>query len=529
MILDNIINILIITGTSSFPIISKIIKTVKTYQIDIVKAPITISAFLTEDNVIDLLNNNPIAKYDLILLPGFVQWDTSKLEDKFKVKIKKGPEFASDLPFILKNLENITLSGKLPANKLIKISGEKEYNIILEEQKKIAEKQIDSTSFYINKKKGDIMISPHLPPPIIAEIVNCTERSEKNILKKVKYYIESGADIIDIGCVSNKPYPERIAKIIEIIRSNFEVLISIDSMDKSELMAGVDAEIDMILSLDFGNYMDFLDIPKTIPIVILPTDIKKSYFPKNPIERIKNLMKLTKILHENGFEKLIADPLLETPISPGICNSLEAYILYNKMVSEGNNISLKLPLFFGISNVVELMDIDSVGINGLLASIAIELGVGILFTVEHSVKLMGGISELKESVKLNYLANFRKSPPINQGITVFKSKGKTRQKIPTIDTSNTLSVESENTDYIPDKKGYFRIYAKPYTKEIYLLFFSNENILLKTLVGNNAEALCKKFIQYGLTDNIEHLNYLGRELQKAQICLELNKPYIQDE
>ncbi|TFG18423.1 MAG: dihydropteroate synthase-like protein [Promethearchaeota archaeon] len=527
MILDK--NILIITGTSSFSIISKIIKPIKNYKIDVFKAPITISAFLTKDIVIDILKKISVSNYDLILLPGFVQWDTNKIEEKFKVEIKKGPEFASDLPFVLKNLENITLSGKLPANKLIEISGEKEYTNILEEQKRLAQREISSNSFYINKRKTNVMISPYLPPPIIAEIVNCTERSENKILKKVKHYVESGADIIDIGCVSNNAYPERIPTIIKTIRRNFDVLLSIDSMDKSEIMAAINADIDMILSFDLGNYKDFLDIPKTIPIVILPTDMKKAYFPKNPKERVENLFKLTQILQDNGFQKLIADPLLETPISPGICNSLDSYMLYNKMVGEKSNKSLKLPLFFGISNVVELMDIDSVGINGLLASFAIELGIGVLFTVEHSVKLMGGISELKESVKLNYLAHYRKSPPINQGITIFKSKGKTRQKIPKIDLTNALNVKSKNTNYNPDVNGYFRIYVEPYAKKIYLLFYSNENVLLKTLIGTNAEALCKKFIQLGLTKNNEHLNYLGRELERAQICLELNKPYIQDE
>lgn len=522
-------NILIITGTSSFPIISKIIKPIKTYQIDVFKAPITISAFLTQEIVIDILNKISLSKYNLILLPGFVQWDTSKIEERFKVEIRKGPEFASDLPFILKNLENITLSGKFPANKLIEISGKKEYNSILEEQKKFTEKEIGNYSFYINKEKADVMISPYLPPPIIGEIVNCTERSEQNILKKVKHFIESGADIIDIGCVSNKNFPERIPSIIETIRSNFDVLLSIDSMDKSEIKAAVDAEIDMILSFDLGNYKELLDIPKTIPVVILPTNLKKAYFPKNPKDRVENIFKLTKILQDKGFQKLVADPLLETPISPGICNSLESYLLYNKMVSQKNNKSLRLPLFFGVSNVVELMDIDSVGINGLLASIAIELEVGILFTVEHSVKLFGGVSELKESIKLNYLAKYRKSPPINQGITIFRSKGKTRQKMPKIDLTNSISVISEYPHYLPDKNGYFRIYVDPYPKRIYLLFYSNNNVLLKALFGTNAEALSKEFIQLGLTDNIEHLNYLGRELQRAQICLELNKPYIQDE
>ncbi|GAG01587.1 unnamed protein product, partial [marine sediment metagenome] len=230
-----------------------------------------------------------------------------------------------------------------------------------------------------------------------------------------------------------------------------------------------------------------------------------------------------------GFKKLIADPLLETPITPGICNSLEAYFLYKKQVVKEINKNLELPLFFGISNVVELMDIDSVGINGLLASIAVELDMGILFTVEHSTKLMEGVRELKESVKLNYISKYKKTPPINHGINVFRAKGKTNQVLPELDTSDAINVKEYTYDYIPDKNGYFKFYVNHYSKEIYVLFFSNDDNLLKTLIGNNAEALSKKVLELNLTTNLEHINYIGRELAKAELCLNFGKPFLQDE
>jgi dihydropteroate synthase-like protein len=465
----------------------------------------------------------------LILLPGFVQWDSSDLEEKFSIKIRKGPEFASDLPITIKYLENQDLSNKEPANRLLEISGESKFSEILEEQLELAKNEIGVHTYYLNEKKSNIIIGRNMPPPIIAEIVNCTEKSDEHILKKALHYINSGADIIDIGCVANKPNPDRIKEIIKLIRSKHDNFISIDSMVPEEIYAAADENIDLILSLDLGNYEKLLNLPKNIPIVILPTNIREAYFPKDPETRVKNLFKLTKRLQQNGFKKLIADPLLETPISPGICNSLEAYFLYKKKVKENKNGTLELPVFFGISNVVELMDIDSVGINGLLASIAIELDMGILFTVEHSTKLMGGVRELKESVKLNYLAKYKKTPPINQGIQVFKAKAKLNQEMPKINEDNAIIMNKLIPDYIPDTKGYFRIYVNHYTMKIYVLFYSNDDKLLQTFIGENAEALSKKIIQNGLTKDMYHLNYLGRELKKAEICIFLGKPYIQDE
>jgi len=484
---------------------------------------------LSENLVRDILKETTLNEYNLILLPGFIQWDTTKLEEEKSIEIKKGPEFASDLPMILKHIDSVKLSNKTAANRVLEISGEQDYEEIVKQQINIAKENLGLHTFYINEHTSNIIIGNNLPPPIIAEIVNCPEKSNDAIIRKVNHYIESGADIIDIGCVANKPYPERIKEIVNLIRNNFNVLISIDSMEKTEILSAVDEGVDLILSLDLGNYKDFLHLPRAIPIVILPTNIKAAYFPKEPEIRVKNLFKLTQELKQNGFKKLIADPLLESPINPGICNSLEAYFLYKKQVVKKENKDMELPLFFGISNVVELMDIDSVGINGLLASIAVELDMGILFTVEHSTKLMEGVRELKESVKLNYISKYKKTPPINQGINVFKAKGKTSQTLPEFDTSDITNVKEYALGYVPDIKGYFKFYVNHYTKEIYILFFSNEDILLKTLIGNNAEALSKKVLELNLTTNLQHINYVGRELTKAEMCLNYGKPFIQDE
>jgi len=472
----------------------------------------------------EVLSSRSISEFNLILLPGFVQWDTRRLEEEFSILIRKGPEFASDLPMVFNKIEDINLSNTLPANRLIQTSGEAFYDEIKSKKYEIAKENLGKSIYYINEKKSNILIGRGLPPPIIAEIVNCTGKNDTSIIKKAQHYINSGAAVIDIGCISNKPKPERVREIIQLLHEEFSVLLSIDSMEPSELHAAVDEGIDMILSLDMGNYKEMQNIPKDIPIVILPTNVREGYFPREPKIRVENLGNLTKKLHNLGFKRLIADPLLETPISPGISNSLEAYFLYNR-----SRVDTKLPLFFGISNVVELMDIDSVGINGLLASIAIELGAGILFTVEHSTKLFGGVKELSECIKLNYIANYKKTPPINQGIRIFKAKGKTKQKIPKIMKKNAIEVEMDKNDYVPDEKGYFKCYVNHYSTKIFLLFYSNEHKLRYTLMGSRAEDISKKVLELKLTENLSHINYLGRELTKAEYCLYTGKPYIQDE
>ena len=203
--------------------------------------------------------------------------------------------------------------------------------------------------------------------------------------------------------------------------------------------------------------------------------------------------------------------------------------VYKRKVNSPAHQELELPLFFGISNVVELMDIDSVGINGLLASIAIELDMGILFTVEHSAKLTFGVKELADCVKLNYVAKYKKSPPINQGIRIFKAKGKIYQEMPIIGENNSILVSANEKEYEADENGYFKIHVNHYSGKIYVLFFSNDHALLHSFIGEHGESLSKKIIGMNLTKNLYHLNYLGRELSKAEYCLTSGKPYVQDE
>jgi hypothetical protein len=112
---------------------------------------------------------------------------------------------------------------------------------------------------------------------------------------------------------------------------------------------------------------------------------------------------------------------------------------------------------------------------------------------------------------------------------MFKAKGKINQEIPYIDEKEAIYTEIENSKYIPDNAGYFRFYVDHYSRKIYVLFYSNKDELVNLIIGNNAETLSKKIIELGLTYDKYHLNYLGRELSKAEFCLYTGKPFIQDE
>ncbi|MHA2344228.1 MAG: hypothetical protein ACXADW_20370, partial [Candidatus Hodarchaeales archaeon] len=76
------------------------------------------------------------------------------------------------------------MSNTIPANKLIETSGRVLYNEIVRKQYDNARENLGAHTFYINEKKSKLIIGRNLPPPIIAEIVNCTDKSDKSIIKK---------------------------------------------------------------------------------------------------------------------------------------------------------------------------------------------------------------------------------------------------------------------------------------------------------------------------------------------------------
>jgi len=523
------INILIITGIQSYATAKKIAEEIKFHNIKVIKATISVSAFLPEKLAYQILLDENLKNIDIVLLPGFIQWDTKSLEEKFLLPIRKGPRFLSDLPIILKYIEDLELSNKIPACDLLKFSGEDQYEDMVKKRIEYARKSISTHTFIVNEEFPDKIIGKDLPPLIIAEIINAPEKSFEQLDRKISHYINSGADIIDLGCVSNKPNPSRLKELVEYIKNKYNILLSADTLNSDEINAAIDADIDLILSLDYGNYKNHLDAPKNLPFVILPTNTSKAIMPKSPIERVERLFELATKLKNKGFQKLILDPLLETPINPGFINSLNAFSLFQKKIKEDKYKDLDFPLFFGISNVVELIDVDSIGINGLLACIAAELDIGVVFTVEHSTKLFNGVKELKEGLKLAYLSKYKKMPPINQGIQIFSAKSKRRVDSAPIDRRNAFVIKNSDESYIVDSNGYFKIYTNQFTDEIYTLHFSTSNYLLNTIVGKNAEDVSKKVIKLKLTDDLFHINYLGRELKKAEICLNSGKPYIQDE
>ena len=102
------------------------------------------------------------------------------------------------------------------------------------------------------------------------------------------------------------------------------------------------------------------------------------------------------------------------------------------------------------------------------------------------------------------------------------------KKVPLIQAKKT-----PQKDVVLDDAGFFVIEVRD--NQIFVEYYSNvykedkivSGNLKSVFFGNKADALSDTIVRNITNLRNEHYMYLGRELQKAQYCLEQNRKYIQ--
>jgi len=200
-------------------------------------------------------------------------------------------------------------------------------------------------------------------------------------------------------------------------------------------------------------------------------------------------------------------------IGHGFVDSLTSYHKFRQATD--------LPLFFGVGNITELMDADSIGINATLTGMAMELGASVLFTPQYSEKTRGSIKELKTAAQMMFLAKDRRTAPKDLGLDLLVIKEKRRRE-DKIEVENPVEA-TPHEECIQDPRGCFRIALQ------------DEKIVARheetgiTITGTGAKAVFDTIQDLGLVSLTEHAAYLGRELMKAELALRFGRSYMQDD
>lgn len=80
-----------------------------------------------------------------------------------------------------------------------------------------------------------------------------------------------------------------------------------------------------------------------------------------------------------------------------------------------------------------------------------------------------------------------------------------------------------------DKTGYFVILPQPNREVILVEHYSYDNTLLRAIEGKNARSLYWTIVENGWATQLDHAAYLGEELARAELSLQLGFKYVQDE
>ena len=92
-----------------------------------------------------------------------------------------------------------------------------------------------------------------------------------------------------------------------------------------------------------------------------------------------------------------------------------------------------------------------------------------------------------------------------------------------------VQADKKNIKWEQDPLGYFLIKVDKKERVIRAGFCTNDNVMRKEIVGKNAEEICHTIIAHKLVSVLAHAANLGRELAKAEIALQYDLEYIQDD
>jgi dihydropteroate synthase-like protein len=425
------------------------------------------------------------------------------------------------LPTILNSLCEVHLSNTSPADDLLK---EKLQQQALQEIEKTEKKRVELLKKPSSMLIGNLAIGKDFPMRVLAEIVDAALMDKKTIQQTAKRFVKAGADLIDVGMIAGESQPDKAKCIVEWVKQVVDVPVSIDTLDPAEIKAAVQAGAELVLSGDAGNIKEIAKLPPKVAVVIIPTNQRQGYFPKEAQERVKYLEEIFEKAKKLGIKHCIADLILEPT------NILESFISFKEFAQRNPNV----PLFVGVSNVTELMDADSVGINALLAQLSSEANASILLATEKSNKAKGTVAEEVAAAKMMFLAKKRGSVPKDLGIDLLILKDKRFLEEPYTKKLEkdvrVVKVLEKLEPAILDSKGIFKIFVDRAQNVLVAAHYNALNVTqpITIIKSKTAESMCARIVEMGLISKLDHAAYLGSELAKAEIAIRTGKDYIQD-
>jgi dihydropteroate synthase-like protein len=490
-------------------------------ETEVLALKIVVAAFLTPQTIIDGLKGKNLFGFNVILTPGLLRGDTSAITKATGVPAFKGPRYAADLPTVLDMLCEVELSTTTPADDLLR---DKLAEKALAEIEKIENQRDMLLQKPGNMLVGGVAVGRDFPMRVLAEIVDAALMDKEAVQETAKRFAETGADFIDVGMVAGKSQPQKAAQLVQWVREVTDLPVSIDTLDPGEIVAALEAGAEVVLSADAGNLKAIAPYVKDIAVVVIPTNQRMGYIPKTIPERVRFLEETLAKAKSLGVNRCLADLIVEPQ------EILDSFVAFKEFAQRNPDV----PLFVGISNVTELFDADSVGLNAILTRLSAEIGGGILLATEKSTKAKGTVAEEVAAAKMMFLAKKRGSVPKDLGIDLLILKDKRSNEEPYDKKleadAKVLEAPEMLEPAVLDSAGSFKIYLDRAEGVIAAahyppLDFAKPDSVVK---GKTAESVYAKILALELISKLDHAAYIGAELAKAEVSLRTGKEYVQD-
>lgn len=394
-----------------------------------------VAGLMTADMIRRRIPTAPQA--DRILVPGRCRGDLAALSAHYGMRVERGPEELKDIP---RHFNRAADGNRLD-----------EYDI-----------------------------------EIFAEIVDAPRLDLSAILARAASFAADGANVIDLGCLPETPFPHLEDAVAALKAAGYRV--SVDSQDPDELLRGGRAGADYLLSLT-PDTLWIADEVAATPVLI----------PREPADEA-SLHAAVEAMQRRG-RPFLADSILD-PIPFGLLGSLCRYQRLRERFPE-------VAIMMGVGNVTELTEADTSGINAVLFGIAAELRAGAVLTAQVSKHARRAVREADVARRVMYQARETRSLP----------KGM---------TDALMTVHGKHP--FPDSPEEIAETARGVRDPSFRVQVSQRGLHIYNRDGHHVDTdPFTLFPHLGVEADGGHAFYLGVELARAEIAWKLGKRYTQDQ
>jgi len=306
------------------------------------------------------------------------------------------------------------------------------------------------------------------------------------IIRRAEAYRQQGADVIDLGCLPNTPFPH-LADAIRALEAA-EFVVSVDSLNQDDLLLAGQSGADYLLSLNEKSLWIADEVAST-PILI----------PSSP-GNMPSLYRAIEKMQKQG-RPFIADAILD-PVPFGLTESIVRYQRLRKRHPD-------IRIMMGVGNLTELTDADTTGINAILFGIISELRINAVLATSVSPHAVNAVAEADVARRVMYAA-------------------REDRRLPRDYSNGLLALHDRRPfTYTDDEIAEFAAAIKDPSFRIQV---SETGLHVYNREGHHQDTdPFKLYPHLKVDDDASHAFYLGVELARAQIAWQLGKRYKQDE